>query len=337
MKKIIFISLMLIGAGCSKPAIMSDNSPMQMNAMTKSPTDFGADTPVFLFWLDSDFAAIGSDGIQPYFEAWPSQEIDAYKTETYNTGKKYPDNDQYVYCTGFSPATLIIDDDAQNRSWTKLTVPAEDIGILDVQVAPQHITGKSSQHFETKDSKKPLEFIHAQSKIVFKAKMGTEMAMNRYLRNVTITVPGSELMSGLKWEDGRYIADRTAGEEASVVLKDPSTTQLDPNQKAREIGEVYIYPGKESMKIKVDIEMSDSPLFTEHEIISIEADVDFNLTDSYGSTLRENDAYEIILVINYDSIILKGRKAEWEEGGGLLIPIYPNPDTIPKHLIHRNE
>ena len=329
MKKIIFISLMLIGAACSKPAIMSDNSPMQMNAMTKSPTDFGADTPVFLFWLDSDFAAIGSDGIQPYFEAWPSQEIDAYKTETYNTGKKYPDNDQYVYCTGFSPATLIIDDDAQNRSWTKLTVPAEDIGILDVQVAPQHITGKSSQHFETKNPKEPLEFIHAQSKIVFKAKMGTEMAMNRYLRNVTITVPGSELMSGLKWEDGRYIADRTAGEEASVVLKDPSTTQLDPNQKAREIGEVYIYPGKESMKIKVDIEMSDSPLFTEHEIISIEADVDFNLTDSYGSTLRENDAYEIILVINYDSIILKGRKAEWEEGGGLLIPIYPNQTPSP--------
>ena len=329
MKKIIFISLMLIGAACSKPAIMSDNSPMQMNAMTKSPTDFGADTPVFLFWLDSDFAAIGSDGIQPYFEAWPSQEIDAYKTETYNTGKKYPDNDQYVYCTGFSPATLIIDDDAQNRSWTKLTVPAEDIGILDVQVAPQHITGKSSQHFETKDPKEPRELIHAQSKIVFKAKMGTEMAMNRYLRNVTITVPGSELMSGLKWEDGRYIADRTAGEEASVVLKDPSTTQLDPNQKAREIGEVYIYPGKESMKIKVDIEMSDSPLFTEHEIISIEADVDFNLTDSYGSTLRENDAYEIILVINYDSIILKGRKAEWQEGGGLLIPIYPNQTPSP--------
>ena len=329
MKKIIFISLMLIGAACSKPAIMSDNSPMQMNAMTKSPTDFGADTPVFLFWLDSDFAAIGSDGIQPYFEAWPSQEIDAYKTETYNTGKKYPDNDQYVYCTGFSPATLIIDDDAQNRSWTKLTVPAEDIGILDVQVAPQHITGKSSQHFETKNPKEPLEFIHAQSKIVFKAKMGTEMAMNRYLRNVTITVPGSELMSGLKWENGRYIADRTAGEEASVVLKDPSTTQLDPNQKAREIGEVYIYPGKESMKIKVDIEMSDSPLFTEHEIISIEADVDFNLTDSYGSTLRENDAYEIILVINYDSIILKGRKAEWQEGGGLLIPIYPNQTPSP--------
>ena len=329
MKKIIFISLMLIGAACSKPAIMSDNSPMQMNAMTKSPTDFGADTPVFLFWLDSDFAAIGSDGIQPYFEAWPSQEIDAYKTETYNTGKKYPENDQYVYCTGFSPATLIIDDDAQNRSWTKLTVPAEDIGILDVQVAPQHITGKSSQHFETKNPKEPLEFIHAQSKIVFKAKMGTEMALNRYLRNVTITVPGSELMSGLKWENGRYIADRTAGEEASVVLKDPSTTQLDPNQKAREIGEVYIYPGKESMKIKVDIEMSDSPLFTEHEIISIEADVDFNLTDSYGSTLRENDAYEIILVINYDSIILKGRKAEWLEGGGLLIPIYPNQTPSP--------
>ena len=330
MKRVLFIIMMVVAAACSKPVMVSDKEPMLIYAMTKSPTTDGASTPVFLFWLENDFENVAEGSYtQPYFVAWPYDDIDAYKDVTYNTGKKYPDNDGIVCCTGYFPASLIVDENAQQRSWTRLDVPSEDIGLMDVMVAPEHITGKSSAHFETKNPKEPLEFIHAQSKIVFKAKMGTEMAMNRYLRNVSITIPGSELMSGLKWENGRYIADRTAGEEASVVLMDPSTTQLDPNQKAREIGEVYIYPGKESMKIKVDIEMSDSPLFTEHEIISIEADVDFNLTDSYGSTLRENDAYEIILVINYDSIILKGRKAEWQEGGGLLIPIYPNQTPSP--------
>lgn len=326
MKKTIFISLMLIAASCSKPAVVSDDSPMLMNAMTKSPTDFGADTPVFLFWLDTDFASIGTGGVQPYLEAWPYEEIDAYKTKTYDTGKKYPENDQEVYCTGYSPSTLIVDDGAQVRSWTRLSVPAEDIGILDVQVAPDHITGKSSQHFEKKNPKEPLVFIHAQSKVSFKAKMGTDMAQNRYLRNVKVTIPGTELMSTLKWEDGRYIAHETSDDRISVVLEDPSTTQMDPSQKPRELGHVFIHPNKASLTLAVEVEMAEDPFFSKSEILKLDTEVPFTLTDGISDVLRENDAYEIILVINYDSIVLKGRKAEWEEGGGLLIPIYPDKD-----------
>ena len=40
--------------------------------------------------------------------------------------------------------------------------------------------------------------------------------------------------------------------------------------------------------------------------------------------LRENDAYEIILVVNYDSIVLKGNKSPWTDGGNVIIPIYPD-------------
>lgn len=327
MKRIIFISLLFITLACSKEAKVSDDTPMMMNAVTKSPTDFGADTPVFLFWLDTDFNNISEDTYtQPYLTAWPYLGIDSYKPsiQTYNTGKRYPDNDQEVFCTGFFPATLIIDEGAEPRSWTKLSVPSDDIGVLDVMVAPEHITGKSTQHFDTKDPEEPLVFIHAQSKVSFKAKMGTDMAQNRYLRNIRITIPGTEMMSTLKWEDGRYIADGTADESYSVILEDPSSTQLDPSQKARDVGHIFIYPNKESLAIDVEVEMSDTPLFTESERLHIKADVPFNLTDNISPVLRENDAYEIILVINYDSIALKGRKAEWEEGGSLLIPIYPN-------------
>ncbi|MBE6216189.1 MAG: hypothetical protein E7123_08180 [Bacteroidales bacterium] len=326
MRKYIYILMtMVFAAACSKPAPVSDDEPMQMYAMTKAATDFGADTPVFLFWLATDFEDIGDGQYrQPYLEAWPTQEIDAYRTTTYNTGKRYPANDQEVWCTGYFPASLIVDRGERPRKWTALDVPADDVGTLDVMVAPEHITGKNTEHFETKEPKEPLVFIHAQSKISFKARMGTEMAQNKYLRNIKVRVPGNELMSSLKWENGRYIADKTAGSDYEVVLEDPSTTQLDPNQKDREIGNVYIYPGKSSLMVNVEVEMSDTPLFSESEIISLKTEIPFNLTDSYGPVLRENDAYEIILVINYDSIVLTGRKAEWEEGGGLLIPIYPN-------------
>ena len=324
MKKTIIITLMLIAAACSKPTPVSDKGPMLIYSMTKSPTSYGASTPVFLFWLDIDFNNIADKTYtQPYLVAWPYNDIDAYKNVTYNTGKKYPENDGLVCCTGYFPASLIVDENAQQRSWTRLDVPAEDIGLMDVMVAPKHITGRSSEHFETKNPKKPLEFIHAQSKIVFKAKMGTEMAMNRYLRNVTITVPGSELMSGLKWEDGRYIASEIAGNEVSAVLTDPNSAQLDPNQMVREIGNIYIYPGQTSLTMKVEVEMSDSPLFTTSEIVSMETEVEFDLSDDLGDVLRENDAYEIILVINYDSIVLRGRKAEWQDGGKITLPIYP--------------
>lgn len=325
MKRILLIVLLAVTAACSKPAKVSDAQSMLIYAMTKSPTTEGTSTPVFLFWLENDFNNIADNTYnQPYFVAWPYNDIDAYKNVTYNTGKEYPKDNSLVCCTGYFPASLIIDNGDSQRRWTRLDIPQEDIGSLDVMVAPEHITGKSTEHFETKNPKEPLEFIHAQSKILFKAKMGVNMAVNRYLRNVKVTVPGSELMSSLKWEGGRYIADQIAGDGVNVVLKDPVTTQLDPSQKAREIGDVFIYPGKKSMKVKVEVEMSDSPLFNEFDNISIETEIPFNLTDGNGDTLRENDAYEIILVINYDSIMLKGRKAEWEEGGGLLIPIYPN-------------
>lgn len=325
MKRLIYISLLLLAAACSKQTSPED-SPMLMNAMTKSPTDFGADTPVFLFWLDTDFELIGKEAVQPYLEAWPYQNIDSFKDKTYDTGKKYPENDQTVCCTGYFPSTLTVDDSDASRTWTKLSVPAEDIGIMDVMVAPEHITGKSTQHFETKTPKEPLVFHHAQSKVIFKAKMGTDMAQNRYLRNITVSIPGSELMSSLIWEDGRYTAYETAADEVNVVLKDPSTTQLDPSQSAREIGHVYTFPGKTSINIRAEVEMSDTPLFTESTIISLNTEIPYNFTDGISNALRENDAYEIILVINYDSIVLKGRKAEWEEGGGLLIPIYPEKD-----------
>ena len=335
MKRIIIIFFALAMTSCIWSGHISvpdtqEESPMQMNAMTRSVTDFGSGSPVFLFWLDNDFQNIGTqDAPTPYLVSWPYLGIDDYRPEiqTYNTGKRYPENDQEVCCTGYFPASLTVDGGAAARTWSSLSIEDEaDLGILDVMVAPEHITGKSSAHFDDKRPKEPLEFIHAQSKVTFKAKMGTDMAQNRYLRNVQVTVPGKDqFMSTLKWENGRYIADgTTSSDDVKVVLKDPDMTQLDPNQLPRELGHVYIYPGMSSIYIEAQLEMDDSPLFSNPEMISVKTYVEFDFKDGISTVLRENDAYEIIIVINYDSIALRGRKCEWEEGGSITIPIYPN-------------
>lgn len=308
---------------------VSDSAPMHVNALTKAATDFGYGSPVFLFWLDHDFPNIGTSyASDPYLVARPYLGIDDYSpsVQTYNTGKRYPDNDQEVWCTGYYPASLTVDDGAAQKEWTRLTIEDEnDLGVIDVMVAPEHITGKSTAHFEDKVPEEPLIFIHAQSKVSFKVKMGTDMAQNRYLRSVKVTIPGKgQFMNSLKWENGRYIADGyTESEDVSIVLSDPDPTQLDPNQLPRELGYVYIYPGKTSILIEAELEMDSTPLFTKSELISVKTEVPFMLTDD-APMLNENEAYEIILIINYDSIALRGRKCEWEEGGTIVIPIYPN-------------
>ena len=325
MKNSFLIILLLLVVACEKQSAITEEGPMQIYATTKASADEMSGTPVFIFWFGSDFDAIADDVYtQPYFYASPSEEIDAYKYVPYDTGKPYPSNDQEVCCTGYSPASLVCDYGNLPRSWTTLTLLPETVGLTDVMVAPSPITGRSSLHFGTDPSNASLEFIHAQSKITFKVRMGTDMARSRDLRNIKITIPGTELLSGLKWNKGRYVAEIACDQESSVVLKDPSQNQLDPSQKIRTIGDVYIFPGKSSLRLKVEVEMSDSPLFTHYEVVSVDTEVPFNLTDGVSEVLRENDAYEIILVVNYDSIVLKGNKSPWTDGGNVIIPIYPD-------------
>ena len=157
MRKLIFISLLLSAFACTKveESNVEKDSPMRVNAMVKSPA-FGSDTPVFLFWLDTDFSAIAQNiSVEPYLIAWPYQSIDSYQNTTFNTGKKYPENDQTVYCTGYYPSTLIAGENQEKNYWASLTIPSDQIGQTDVMVVKTPITGKGSEHFETKKS--PLE------------------------------------------------------------------------------------------------------------------------------------------------------------------------------------
>lgn len=316
---------------CSKEVEVVNSSPMRVSAIAVTPTDFGTETPVFLFWLQSDFTTFaGSLTTEPYFVAWPYLDIDSYNPgkQTYNTGKKYPENDEVVCCTGYFPSTLITGQDTEKNHWATLSIPADARGRTDVMVVSEHITGQASAHFEKKSPAAPLNFIHAQSKLNFAAKMGSEMAKNRYLRNVKVTIPGKDqFLSSLKWENGRYVEDGIVQDETyEVELPDPNPAQLDPNEpQMRELGSVYIRPNQNKVTFHLEVEMSETVTFDTYETIRTSEPMTlyFN-TNGSAITLEEGDEFDIDITILYDSFVITGNKAQWQDGGKIPLPFYPN-------------
>ena len=324
MRKLIFISLLLSAFACTKveESNVEKDSPMRVNAMVKSPA-FGSDTPVFLFWLDTDFSAIAQNiSVEPYLIAWPYQSIDSYQNTTFNTGKKYPENDQTVYCTGYYPSTLIAGENQEKNYWASLTIPSDQIGQTDVMVVKTPITGKGSEHFETKKS--PLVFYHAQSKINFTARMGADMAKNRYLRNVKVIIPGNDLfVRTFKWENNRYTADQILQDEAyRLNLQDPNPAQLDPNEiQSRELGSIYIRPDLYQITFDLEVEMSETVTFDTYEIIRTSEPMTIYFTSNGSAiSLAEGDEYDINITVLYDSFVVTGNKAKWQDGGNIPLP-----------------
>ena len=327
MRKLIFISLLLSAFACTKveDSNARKDSPMRVNAMVKSPDAFGSDTPVFLFWLDTDFPSIGQNtSIEPYLIAWPYQSIDSYKNTTFNTGKKYPANDQIVYCTGYYPSTLIAGEDPKKNYWATLTIPSDQIGLTDVMVVKTPITGSESSHFETKSPKQPLEFYHALSKINFTAKMGSDMAKNRYLRNVRVIIPGKDLfVTTFKWESKRYSADQILQDEEYLLnLQDPNSAQLDPNEiQSRDLGSIYIRPDQYKITFDLEVEMSETVTFDSYEIIKTSEPMTLYFTSNGSAiSLAEGDEYDINITVLYDSFVVTGNKAKWQDGGNIPLP-----------------
>lgn len=331
MRRLIFILLLFSAFGCSKFGLTNllEDSHMQVNSMVKSSAGFGSDTPVFLFWLDTDFTKISQNAsVQPYLVAWPYLGIDEYNPgkRTYDTGKKYPENNQTVYCTGYYPSTLVTGQEAGKNTWATLEIPEDGIGTTDVMVVRGPITGKGDQHFEKKNPAEPLVFIHAQSKVNFTAKMGSDMAKNRYLRNVRVIIPGKDLLlTSFRWQEqnSRYAGyEILQDENFKVTLKDPNPAQLDPNEiSRRELGSLYIRPGMDKISFDLEVEMSETVTFDSYEVIRTSEPMTLNFTSNgTGISLEEGDEYDINITVLYDSFVVTGNKAKWQEGGNIPLP-----------------
>lgn len=334
-RSLLILAFLSLLAACSKDnAADSTGSTvkkamMRINSQTRSLDAPSDQFPVFLFWLEEDYPSIGESDVYPYHVAFPQKDIDSYNVDagTYNTGKYYPES-QSVYATGYSPASIGPAESEENASRTTLTVPHSLQGKLDVMVAEKCITGSSTMHFEKKLPPDPMRFIHAQGKVSFKALLTEEMGRYYYLRNVSVSVKGEgQFLHSLRWDGSRYVAESISSTAAPVILTDPDTDQMDPAEiEPRSIGSVYLYPGLSSVTFSVDAELGYDPQFKESKPIST-GEMTVGFTEDDGVTpvlLDENEEYEIELRFNYDAILITGKKADYKEGGLIIIPVYPN-------------
>lgn len=332
---------MVLATGCNSETEQPEVSaiPMLINATTETRADSdgstSTETPVFLFWRASDM--IGNHynvaPISPYCVSKPSGAIDNYKETPWDTGYKYPENNLSVLATGYFPQTLTI-----SGNYATLTIP--EPGKTDVMVARTMIEGSSLSPYTYKeDNSLSLQFIHAQTRIDFKAIR--HLTMKKRVRNVHITMHEEYLPYQLTWipdeKESRYTVSSSNPTqrykiEGAAEQLSAQTSGSDKNAQSSPIGFIYIKPLQAEMKITVRAEMSNYDNFTPLAEVTTEVTIPLdNIPKETGSTetalLQAGDSYEITLVFQEDKIELTGRKLPWEEGGNILIPLYPLPDN----------
>lgn len=315
---------------------------VKSNILSFSST-LAEETPAFIFWLGNEYGATMGTATAvstlPYFVSYPDGKVDDYAVTPYSTGRLYMGT-CWIYANGFAPACLTPDTSSGEQDWTILNVPAEERGYHNIMTAQGSLSGNESDKLH--ENNKILRFRPIQCRVNFYAKLGT-IGNDQYFKGVTISMDGSERFTkSLKWNnqgtsnditDDRYEAFETSTESTIWTCTDPDRNQMDPNETGsaehpgyRKIGTVYMHPGIRDIVFDINVITSDSPLFiTTRTINQHDNHVQFLDNNTHEPiTLGNEEEYDILITINYDSISLIGRKAEWEEGGGLLIPIYPN-------------
>lgn len=327
MKKIIIIlSLLALAASCtrhepvSKPGQEGEPRSIMLKAMTKAggSVSDAEQTPVFMFWFEDGKNNFGTTEAQPYFMSRPKGQIDDYKTVPYNTGYPYPGS-QTLYANGYSPSLLEVTD----GDFTSLSIPEDLLGRLDVTSTKEFVQGSTADPFDSKS----LFFNHILSKVNFYARLG-EIPAERYFRDVKVTVNGNERFTeNIKWnyETKAWQAGETISVDILWTGSDENENQMDPNEiNPRTIGSVYIHPGQESITFDIELEMSETATFDSYETIRSTATVGFENPSGTAIELDAGEEYDINITILYDSFVIKGNKALWQDGGKIPLPFYPN-------------
>lgn len=285
----------------------------------------------FLFWKKEDFDNGLNAGTRmpfPYHVANPHGEIGSYEEGAeaspnqtdYNTGRVYPENYGIAVCTGYGPYSEVtpagMDSEATNYTVLDVAFP----GYTDVLVSKNYLEGSSLFPFRGN-----LDFQHPQIQLTVIAKLAPTMA--KYIRNVSFSVSGGNLLKSLRWDaqTNTYIpAESHDGTWTSEVME----LFLNSTDE-RNIGTVLAIPrldqGNPLME-SIDLIISghignttsDGAPFT----TSITADFKENVA---GGGLALGDSYTINLLFDEDQIEVTATKVPWEEGGNVLIPIHPIP------------
>lgn len=297
-----------------------------------------SDDAVFLFW---DFGDILSGNLTPapLFVKMPEENISSYARPNapYNTGERYPDGNRRILATGYAPSTLEPDTrEDGSTDYERLSIPESGYGITDILTSVEPIVASAALPFD-RDNGETLEFMHAQSQVSFAAKL--DEYMGKYLQNVRIKLDPSLVATRVEWNRDRsmYIPMSQEGSQETYTVEQTDEYQL-TKENPLDIGMAYIVPEKTALPVTITVERSESSngpwedvTFSATLLFSIERD---SVNDPWDegkndNTLYANEAYKFTIVFGEEGIELVGRRCKWENGGYIIVPIYPLPEEVP--------
>lgn len=302
-------------------------------------TDAGstADNPVFLFWDFGDVLGDAEDPT-PLYVKRPEKHIDTYKrpNEPYNTDELYPDGNRRVMATGYAPATLTPEKRTDNTdNYERLTIPKDGLCKTDVLTSITPVVASAALPFDREDGE-TLQFMHAQSRVYFYAKLAENA--EEYLKNVRITLPPNVVATQVEWKrDKSLYVPIASGQKSYELAQQPNDNNdyyMLTRENPLEIGWAYIVPEQTSLTVSVRVARAETAGASEEEWkdVTMEAPLYFDIKrdgqaevdqGKSANTLYANESYTFTLVFSEEGIELIGNKCPWEEGGYLVIPIYP--------------
>lgn len=300
-------------------------------------TDAGstANDAVFLFWDFGDVLGNVANP-NPLHVKYPQEHIDTYKrpNEPYNTDELYPDGNRRVMATGYAPATLTPEKRTDNTvNYERLTIPQDGLCKTDVLTSITPVVASAALPFDREDGE-TLQFMHAQSRVYFYAKLAENA--EEYLKNVRIKLSPTVVATHVEWDrDKSLYVPIASGQESYELAQQPNDDNdyymLTPENSLK-IGWAYIVPGQTGLSVEVTVARGESAEATEWKDFTVEPTFEFKIERDAGddwdkgknkNTLYANESYTFTLVFSEEGIELIGNKCPWEEGGYLIIPIYP--------------
>lgn len=303
----------------------------------------GSDGAVFLFWNFGDVISEQEYPV-PMLVSRPPMNINSYSrpNSPFNTETLYPDGGLRVMATGYAPDSGLTPGEIPGggENYLELSLDEEGICVTDMLTTVNTIVGSATLPFDRADGEQ-MKFRHALSRISFKARQDESMETTRiFYRRVRISPSDGNIARKLVWnrDAGMYEAhnDITGPDDFPYTLDEgENARQLTPNS-TNNVGQLYLMPGS-SVFIKVTITRSEDVDFEESEDVTFETELKFNIERNAGdpddldrdgslkstSQIYAGEAYTFTLLFKEDGIELTGKECAWENGGSIIIPVYP--------------
>ena len=211
--------------------------------------------------------------------------------------------------------------------------PGDDRPAVLTSVTP--IVASAALPFD-REGGETLEFMHAQAKVSFRAKLADDMT--KAVGQVRITLGSDLVATGLEWLRGEnhYHYHASSGEGAVSYTIAQSGDDLLSQENPVDIGWAYIVPpNTDAIQATITVNRADAAGAVGKDVtfhatlpFSIERDSENPDDREHGQLKAENilyanEAYTFTLVFGEESIELLGNKCPWEEGGYLIVPVYP--------------